>query len=106
MPYIQSQNTKAQQLSAQAASSATPGDSLLVGTNALFALWGVPMLADNITAERFDFDREFGLRGFELARLSGTFEELKRYNLPLLVPLTEEQGGGYLAVLGEDSSDR
>jgi len=54
----------------------------------------------DFSSRGFDFDKVFSLRGFKLARLAGDFETLSNFNVPLLVPLPEEKGGGYLAVLG------
>ncbi len=76
-------------------------DSLIASCNALFALWGVDPLTQDVSSEGFDFDQVFAQRGFKLARLAGDFDSLSEYNIPLLVPLSEEKGGGYLAVLGK-----
>lgn len=82
-----------------------PQDSLIAGSNALFRLWNAPLVPDDLPAEQFDFDREFGLRGFNLVRVAGSFEDFKKFNLPMLLPLAEGQGEEYLAVLAEDSND-
>ena len=79
-------------------------DSLLASVNALFALWKAPLLEGRSTSAGLDIDSELSARGFELVRLSGDFEELRQYNVPVLMPLSEEQGGGYLAVLGQVST--
>jgi general secretion pathway protein A len=88
-------------------SSSVPAqpDSLLASCNAILSLWNVPLFAADTTPAGFDFDREFSSRGFELVRLAGQFDELKKYNLPMLLPLPEEQGRGYLAVLGQAAPD-
>jgi general secretion pathway protein A len=75
-------------------------DSLIASCNALFATWNVAPLPVDFSSRGFDFDQVFSLRGFKLARLAGDFETLSIFNVPLLVPLPEEKGGGYLAVLG------
>jgi general secretion pathway protein A len=76
-------------------------DSLSASCNALFATWDIAPLPKDFSSRGFDFDEVFSLRGFKLARLAGDFETLSKFNVPLLVPLPEEQGGGYLAVLGQ-----
>ncbi len=75
-------------------------DSLIASCNALFATWDIAPLPNDFSSRGFDFDEVFSLRGFKLARLAGDFETLSKFNVPLLVPLPEEKGGGYLAVLG------
>ena len=75
-------------------------DSLIASCNALFATWAIAPLPKEFSSRGFDFDEVFSLRGFKLARLAGDFETLSKFNVPLLVPLPEEKGGGYLAVLG------
>ncbi|MGK2905325.1 MAG: AAA family ATPase [Desulfuromonadales bacterium] len=80
-------------------------DSLLASCNAILSLWNVPLFAADSTTAGFDFNREFNSRGFELVRLAGQFDKLKKFNLPMLLPLAEEQGGGYLAVLGQVTAD-
>ena len=79
-------------------------DSLLASLNALFSLWKVPLLEPRSSSAGFDIDRELSTRGFELVRLAGDFADLSKYDVPFLIPLAEEQGGGYLAVLGRTSS--
>ncbi len=79
-------------------------DSLIASCNALLKLWDVSPLGQDVSSEGFDFDREFNLRGFQLARLAGDFETLTKFNLPFLVPLPEEKGGSYLAVLGQTTA--
>ena len=81
----------------------THPDSLIASCNALLALWDISPLASGVSSEGFDFDQQFSLRGFRIARLAGDFETLSKFNVPLLVPLPEERGGGYLAVLGQTS---
>ncbi len=78
-------------------------DSLIVSCNSLLNLWDVDNLPTDVSSDGFDFDRAFEQRGFKLARLAGDFETLSKYNVPLLVPLSEEKGGGYLAVLGKST---
>jgi general secretion pathway protein A len=78
-------------------------DSLLASFNALLALWKAPLLDGRSTSAGLDIDSELSARGFELVRLTGNFEDLHKYNVPVLMPLSEEQGGGYLAVLGQVS---
>lgn len=78
-------------------------DSLLTSFNALLDLWDAPLLDGRSTAAGFDIDSELSARGFELVRLPGRFAELRKYNVPVLMPLSEEQGGGYLAVLEQVS---
>jgi general secretion pathway protein A len=92
-------------LPAQAQTTA-PTDRLLKSCNALLKRWDAPALADGTSGEPFDFDREFAVRGFNLARLAGSFSELRSYNVPLLLPLSDEQGGGYLALLSQSGPDR
>ena len=75
-------------------------DSLIASCNALFATWDIAPLPKDFSSRGFDFDEVFSLRGFMLARLAGDFEILSKFNVPLLLPLPEEKGGGYLAVLG------
>lgn len=74
-------------------------DSLIVSCEAIFSLWDVPLLNVESSAAGFDFEREFSTRGFNLVRLAGTFNELSQFNIPFLLPLPEEQGGVYLAIL-------
>ena len=74
-------------------------DSLTLSVNALFSIWDAPLIDASINPSALDLDRELSARGFKLARLPGKFEELRKYNVPLLIPLSEEQGGGYVAVL-------
>jgi general secretion pathway protein A len=96
-PQVQPQvQEQVQQLQVQA-------NSLIASCNALLALWDVPPLGKEVSVESFDFDQEFSLRGFKLARLAGDFETLSKFNVPLLAPLPEEHGGGYLAVRGQIS---
>ena len=78
-------------------------DSLLASFNALLALWNAPLLDGRSTSDGLDIDSELSTRGFELVRLTGDFEDLRKYNVPVLMPLSEEQGGGYLSVLGQVS---
>jgi len=80
-------------------------DSLIASCNAVLSLWEAPLLSDNVSTAGFDFDHEFATRGFELVRLAGHFDEMRVFNVPLLLPLSEEQGGGYLAVLGQTAPD-
>jgi general secretion pathway protein A len=79
-------------------------DSLIASCNALFASWDVAPLSEDVSSRGFDFDKVFSSRGFNLARFAGDFETLSKFNLPLLVPLPEEMGGGYLAVLGQEET--
>ena len=81
-------------------------DSLIASCNAILSLWDAPLLAEKATSAGFDFDHEFSARGFNLVRLAGHFDELRKFNIPVLLPLSEKQGGGYLAVLGETAPDR
>ena len=78
-------------------------DSLIASCNALLALWDISPLVSGVSSEGFDFDQQFSLRGFRIARLAGDFDTLSKFNVPLLVPLPEERGGGYIAVLGQTS---
>ena len=80
--------------------------SVIASCNALFSSWGMPLLNGDTSSSTFDFDREFEARGFTLIRLAGHFDELTKFNVPILLPLSEEQGGGYLAVLGQNSPDQ
>ena len=73
---------------------------LIESCNAIFALWDKPLLPATTSADSFDFDQAFASRGFELVHLSGSFSDLQILNLPMLLPVAEQQGGGYLAVLG------
>jgi general secretion pathway protein A len=75
-------------------------NSLIASCNALFATWDIAPLPKDFSSRGFDFDEVFSLRGFMLARLAVDFEILSKFNVPLLLPLPEEKGGGYLAVLG------
>ena len=84
----------------------TPPDNLISSCNAVLTLWDMPLLPTDSTSASFDVDHEFSSRGFEIVRLSGRFSEVNKFNIPLLLPLTEEQGGGYLAVLGQAASGR
>jgi len=92
-----------QPVSAPVTTTRKQPDSLVASINALFYLWKAPLLDVRSTAAALDIDRELSARGFELVRLTGSFEDLQKYNLPILIPLSEEQGGGYLSVLGQDS---
>jgi general secretion pathway protein A len=83
----------------------SPQDSLTASCNAVFSLWGVSLLDDGGAPSGFDLDSELHARGLELVRLAGRFEDIGKFNLPLLLPLPEEQGGGYLAVTGRVSDD-
>jgi len=80
-------------------------DSLVASFNALFSLWKAPLLDGLSSSAGLDIDRELSARGFEMVRLAGGFDDLRKYNVPILIPLSEGQGGGYLAVLGQDSPD-
>jgi general secretion pathway protein A len=80
-------------------------DSLIASCNAVFSLWDAPLLSGNAISSGFDFDREFNARGLRLVRLAGRFEELSKFNVPLLLPLPEEQGGGYMSVLEQTAPD-
>lgn len=92
-------------LVAEEATAPNPVDSLVAGCNALFSLWSAPPLrGDQASARGLDLDREFAARDFELVRLAGTFDELRKFNVPVLLPVAEEQGGGYLAVVGPAGS--
>ena len=81
-------------------------DSLITSCNAVLSLWEAPLLSENVSSAGFDFDQEFNTRGFDFVRLAGRFDEMKIFNVPFIVPLSEEQGGGYLAVLGQAAPDR
>ncbi len=74
---------------------------LIASCNAMLALWDKPLLPRETRADGLDIDKEFTARGFELVRLQGAFSDLRLLNLPMLLPIREEQGGGYLAVLGK-----
>ncbi len=76
-----------------------PTNSLVASCNALLSLWEKPLLTSATASDGFDFDGEFRSRGFSLVRLAGNFDTLSKFNVPLLLPLPEEQGGGYLSVL-------
>jgi len=89
---------------ASAVSDPDPPGSLVTSVNALFALWKVPQIDTVTNPDSLDLDQELTTRGFELVRLTGPFEDLRKYNVPVMLPLSEEQGGGYLAVLGRTSS--
>jgi general secretion pathway protein A len=78
-------------------------DSLLASFNALLAVWKAPLLDGRSNSIGLDIDSELSARGFQLVRLAGDFEDLRKYNVPILIPLSEEQGGGYLAVIGQES---
>lgn len=80
-------------------------DSLIASCDAIFSIWEVPLLNVKSSSAGFDFDREFNARGFDLVRLAGTFNELSQFNVPFLLPLSEAQGGGYLAILGQTAPD-
>lgn len=98
------QKASPQELAPAVANEASPivePDSLIASCNALFASWDVAPLPDDVSSRGFDFDKVFSLRGFKLARLAGDFETLSKFNVPLLVPLPEQKGGGYFAVLGQ-----
>ncbi len=69
-------------------------NSLLASCNAIFTLWDAPLLSNEASSAGFDLEREFGIRGFELIRMAGRFEDFSKFNVPLLLPLPEEQGGG------------
>jgi len=102
--------TTEQQVPPDAAAETAPGDpvqpdSVVESCNALFSSWGMPLLKGDTSSANFDFDREFGTRGFKLVRLAGHFDELIKFNVPLLMPLPEGQGGGYLAVLEQIAPD-
>jgi general secretion pathway protein A len=109
----QKNSTKVEPLAQKTASLETPqmsgkespdisgADSLIASCNALFATWDVAPLPEGFSSRGFDSDEVFSLRGFKLARLAGDFEALSKFNVPLLVPLPEEKGGGYLAILGQ-----
>jgi len=88
------------QITEKETSEAAEPDSLIASCNALFGTWDIAPLPVDFSSRGFDFDEVFSLRGFKLARLAGDFETLSKFNVPLLVPLPEEKGGGYLAVLG------
>jgi general secretion pathway protein A len=103
-PELVEQNTPPQvisQVATEEPSAVVQQDSLVSSCNALFAAWNVAPLPQDISTKGFDFDKEFSLRGFQLARLAGDFETLSNFNVPLLVPLPAEKGGGYLAILNQ-----
>ena len=81
-------------------------DSLITGCNALFSLWNVSLLDEGMSSDGFDFDHEFAARGLNIVRLSGDFDTLRKFNVPVMVPLTEEQGGRYLTILGQAAPGR
>ncbi len=81
-------------------------NSLVASCNALFELWEAPALSGDVSADAIDLDREFSSRGFQLVRLAGSFSDLRNFNVPILMPLSPGQGGGYLAVLGERSANQ
>ncbi len=82
-------------------SQAPQVSGVVASCNAIFELWGSSLLSAGTLAAGFDFDYEFAARDLDLLRLRGSFADLQRLNMPLLIPLSEEQGGGYLAVTGK-----
>jgi hypothetical protein len=74
--------------------------SVVLTSNELFELWDAPLVPANVSAEQFDFDREFGLRGFELLRRAGSVDDVANLNLPFLVPTVGGSGMEYIAVVG------
>ncbi|MGW8313861.1 MAG: AAA family ATPase, partial [Desulfuromonadales bacterium] len=79
-------------------------ESPISGLNAVLALWNAPPLDENLSTTGLDIEYEFNIRGLELARLTGSLEDFTRFNVPLLLPLPDDQGGGYLAVLAQAPS--
>jgi len=104
-PPIASQQTTPEAAPQKTQEIAAQPDSLIASCNAVLSLWDRPLLSDDVSSSGFDFDREFITRGFKLIRLAGRFDELSKFNVPLLMPLPEDQGGGYLAVLGQAAPD-
>jgi general secretion pathway protein A len=102
----ESTDITASQSMAQEQRTTSPPDSMVTGLNALLRRWEAPQLSAGTTIDSFDFDREFGLRGFKLVRLASTFSDLKNFNLPVLLPLSEKPETGYLAVLNQGVADR
>ena len=98
---VKEPETSAKLTTSEEAPEVFEADSLITSCNALLSLWDADTLPSDVSAEAFDFDEAFEERGFKLARLAGDFASLSQYNVPLLVPLSEEKGGGYLAVLGK-----
>ena len=78
-----------------------PPASLIDSCNALLSLWDVQGLDKKTNPANLDLEREFARRGFELARFAGRIDELTMFKLPVLLPVSEAQGGGYLAVLDQ-----
>jgi len=105
VPPIASQQTLPEAAPQKAPEIAAQPDSLITSCNAVFSLWDRPLLNEDISSSGFDFDREFKARGFKLVRLAGRFDELSKFNVPLLMPLPDDQGGSYLAVLGQTAPD-
>ncbi len=104
-PPIASQQPPPEAAPQMAPDIAAQPDSLIASCNAVLSQWDRPLLNDDVSSSGFDFDREFKARGFKLVRLAGRFDELNKFNVPLLMPLPEDQGGGYLAVLGQTAPD-
>jgi general secretion pathway protein A len=75
--------------------------SLIESCNALLSLWDVQGLDKKTNPANLDLEREFARRGFELARFAGRIDELTMFKLPVLLPVSEAHGGGYLAVLDQ-----
>ena len=103
---VQPASTSNQAVPPSTTAASLQPDSLIASCNAVLSLWEAPLLIDNVSTAGFDFDHEFTTRGFELVRLAGHFDEMRVFNVPFLLPLSEEQGGGYLAVLGQTTPDR
>lgn len=80
-------------------------NSLIESCNAVFSLWNASLLNEEDVYENFDFDHEFNQRGFNLIHLAGRFDELSKFNLPVVVQLPDQKGEDYLAVLGPAASD-
>jgi general secretion pathway protein A len=76
-----------------------PGpESIISSCNALLNLWDARLLDTSATSSGIDIDSEFADRGFKIVSLAGEVETIQKYNLPFLLPLSQAQGGGYIAV--------
>lgn len=80
-------------------------DTLLVSINAILSRWEVPLIKTNTSLTVPELDNLLSARGFKLVQLTGYFADVRKYNVPLLFPLNESQGGGFLAVLEKASEN-
>lgn len=79
--------------------------SIIVSVNALLDQWQARPLDKGSASSEIDIDKEFASRGFKLISLAGAVGDIGKYNLPFLLPISQQYGGGYLAVTDTQGAD-